>query len=38
MLKLLKELPLLRVIEDLILLLECCTEIDLENQVVFIPL
>jgi predicted nuclease of predicted toxin-antitoxin system len=33
-----KELPLIRAIEDLVLLLECCTEIDLENQVVFIPL
>jgi len=32
-----KELPLIRAIEDLVLLLECCTEIDLENQVVFIP-
>jgi hypothetical protein len=33
-----KELPLVRAIEDLVLLLECCTESDLENQVVFIPL
>jgi len=33
-----KELPLIRAIEDLILLLECSTERDLENQVVFIPL
>jgi Domain of unknown function (DUF5615) len=33
-----KELPLIRAIEDLALLLECCTEKDLENQVVFIPL
>ncbi len=33
-----KELPLIRAIEDLVLLLECCTDIDLENQVVFIPL
>jgi len=33
-----KELPLVRAIEDLMLLLECCTESDLENQIVFIPL
>ena len=33
-----KELPLIRAIEDLLLLLECCTEKDFENQVVFIPL
>lgn len=33
-----KELPLIRAIEDLALLLGCCTEKDLENQVVFIPL
>ncbi len=33
-----KELRLVRAIEDLVLLLECCTETDLENQVVFIPL
>ncbi len=33
-----KELPLNRAIEDLLLLLECCTQADLENQVVFIPL
>jgi predicted nuclease of predicted toxin-antitoxin system len=33
-----KELPLIRAIEDLVLLLERCTETDLENQVVFIPL
>jgi predicted nuclease of predicted toxin-antitoxin system len=33
-----KELPLVRAIEDPVMLLECCTEIDLENQVVFIPL
>ena len=33
-----KELPLVRAIEDLVLLLQCCTEADLENQVVFIPL
>jgi predicted nuclease of predicted toxin-antitoxin system len=32
-----KELPLVRAIEDLVLLLECSTESDLENQVVFIP-
>ncbi len=33
-----KELPLNRAIEDLVLLLECSTETDLENRVVFIPL
>lgn len=33
-----KDLPLARAIEDLELLLQCCTEADLENQVVFIPL
>jgi len=33
-----KELPLARAIEDLVLLLECSAESDLENQVVFIPL
>ncbi|MFZ0960262.1 MAG: DUF5615 family PIN-like protein [Terriglobia bacterium] len=33
-----KELPLSRAIEDLVLLLECSTERDVENQVVFIPL
>jgi len=33
-----KELPLARAIEDLVLLLQCCTQADLENQVVFIPL
>jgi len=33
-----KELPLIRAIEDLTLVLECSTEGDLENQVVFIPL
>ena len=33
-----KELPLIRAIDDLVLLLECSTETDLENQVVFIPL
>jgi hypothetical protein len=33
-----KELPLIRAIDDLMLLLECSTETDLENQVVFIPL
>lgn len=33
-----KELALVRAIGDLVLLLECCTETDLENQVVFIPL
>jgi hypothetical protein len=32
-----KELPLVRAIEDLVLLLESSTESDLENQVVFIP-
>ena len=31
-------LPLSRAIEDLVLLLECSTERDVENQVVFIPL
>ena len=33
-----KELPLVRAIEDLVLLMECSTEKDLEDQVVFIPL
>ena len=33
-----KELPLGRAIEDLVLLLECRNEADLDNQVVFIPL
>ena len=33
-----KELPLNRAIEDLVFLLQCSTESDLENQVVFIPL
>ncbi len=33
-----KEQPLIRAIEDLVLLVESCTERDLENQVVFIPL
>ena len=33
-----KELPLIRAIEDLVLLLECCTERDLDNEIVFIPL
>ncbi len=33
-----KELPLARAIEDLVLLLECSSERDTENQVVFIPL
>jgi len=33
-----KDLPLIRAIVDLALLLECCTETDQENQVVFIPL
>jgi hypothetical protein len=33
-----KELPLIRAIEDLLLLVECSTESDLENRVVFIPL
>jgi len=32
-----KELPLSRAIEDLVLLLECSNESDIENQVVFIP-
>jgi len=32
-----KELPLSRAIEDLVLLLECSTESDVKNQVVFIP-
>jgi predicted nuclease of predicted toxin-antitoxin system len=32
-----KELPLSRAIHDLVLLLECSTERDMENQVVFIP-
>jgi uncharacterized protein (DUF433 family)/predicted nuclease of predicted toxin-antitoxin system len=33
-----KELPLKRAIEDLLVVLECCTETDIENQVVFIPI
>jgi len=33
-----QELPLGKAIEDLVLLLECSTESDLENRVVFIPL
>jgi len=33
-----KELPLAKAIEDLILLVECCTETDFEDQVLFIPL
>jgi hypothetical protein len=33
-----KELPLMKAIDDLALLLECSTETGLENQVVFIPL
>jgi len=33
-----KEVPLNRAIEELVLLLECSTESELENQVVFIPL
>lgn len=33
-----KELPLMRAIEDMALLVECSTERDIENQVVFIPL
>ena len=33
-----KELPLGSAIEDLVLLVECCTERDLENQAAFIPL
>ena len=33
-----KELTLTRAIEDLVLVLECSTQSDLENQVVFIPL
>ncbi len=32
-----KDLPLSRAIDDLVLLLECSTERDVENQVVFIP-
>ena len=32
------EAPLIRAIEDLALLIECSSEKDLENQVVFIPL
>jgi len=32
-----KELPLTRAIDDLVLLLECSTERELENQVVFVP-
>jgi len=33
-----KEVPLIRAIEDLLLLIECSSEKNLENQVVFIPL
>lgn len=33
-----KELPLIRAISDLVLLLECAAEKDLDNQIVFIPL
>ncbi|MGA3328868.1 MAG: DUF5615 family PIN-like protein [Terriglobia bacterium] len=33
-----KELPLARAIADLVFLLESCTEEDLENQVIFVPL
>lgn len=33
-----KELPLTRAIEDLVLLVECSTEADFEDQVVFIPM
>jgi len=33
-----KELPLSKAIEDLMLLLECSTERDIENQVVLIPI
>ena len=33
-----KEVPLARVVQDMVLLLQCCSEADLENQVVFIPL
>ncbi len=33
-----KELPLRRAIEDLVLVLECSTESERENQIVFIPL
>jgi hypothetical protein len=33
-----KEVPLSRAIEELVLLLECSAESELENQVVFIPL
>jgi len=32
-----KELPVARAIDDLVVLLECLTEWDTENQVVFIP-
>jgi len=33
-----KETSLSRVIDDLVLVLECCTETDIENQVLFIPI
>lgn len=33
-----KEVPLGRAVEDLVLLIECSSEKNLENQVVFIPL
>jgi len=33
-----REASLPGVIEDMVLLLQCCSEADLENQVVFIPL
>lgn len=33
-----KEASLGRVIDDLVMVLECCTEMDMENQVLFIPI
>jgi CRISPR/Cas system-associated protein Cas10 (large subunit of type III CRISPR-Cas system) len=33
-----KQIPLARAVEEMVLLLQCCSEADLENQVVFIPL
>lgn len=33
-----KEVPLIRAIEDLVLLIECASEKELGNQVIFIPL
>jgi Domain of unknown function (DUF5615) len=33
-----KEASLSRVIDDLVVMLECCTEAEMENQVVFIPI